>query len=92
MVWNYQRTGTQVYQVTIEMGELPMSLRGKSLRQRMFRIDDTTSNYWGDPARANLQQISETTIEPGKQHSVTVDLSANALQLVVLELDSSLVK
>lgn len=92
MVWNYQKAGTQVYQVTIDMGELPVSLRGKSLRQRMFRIDDTTSNYWGDPARANLQQISETTIKPGKQHSVTVDLSANALQLVVLELDSSLVK
>jgi hypothetical protein len=85
MLWNYQHTDTQPYRVTIKMGQLPASLRKKSLRQRMYRIDDRTSNYWGDPARANLQQISETPIKAGSEHSVTIDLSANALQLLVLE-------
>jgi hypothetical protein len=89
MVWNYQKTGTQAYQVAIDMGELPVNLRGKRLRQRMFRIDDRTSNYWGDPARANLQQISATILEPGRQHRVTVELTPNALQLIVLEPDGS---
>ena len=85
MVWNYQHTNAQSYQVTIDMGQLPASLRNTSLRQRMFRIDDKMSNYWGDPVRANLQQVDETIVEPGKQHSVTVELTANALQLIVLE-------
>lgn len=85
MVWNYQQAGTQPYRVTINMGQLPANLRNKSLRQRMFRIDDRTSNYWGDPAQANLQQVSETVVKPGGGNSVTVDLSANALQLIVLE-------
>ena len=84
-VWNYQQAGTQPYRVRIDMGQLPAHMRGKSLRQRMFRIDDRTSNYWGDPARANLQQVSDMVIQSGDAHSVTVDLTANALQLVVLE-------
>lgn len=85
MVWNYQHVGTQPYRVTIDMGQLPANLRGKSLRQRMFRIDDTVSNYWGSPATANLQQVSETTVKPSQRHSVSVDLTPNSLQLVVLE-------
>jgi hypothetical protein len=36
--------GTQPYRVTINMGQLPANLRNKSLRQRMFRIDDKVSN------------------------------------------------
>lgn len=85
MVWNYQQAGTQPYHVTINMDQLPPNLRNRRLRQRMFRIDDTVSNYWGDPTRANLQQVSESVLEPSTRHSVSVDLTANALQLVVLE-------
>lgn len=85
MIWNYQHTGSQAYEVTVDMENLPASLRGGKVRQRMFRIDAETSNYWADPERANLQQVSESVIEPGKEHSVAVDLSPNALHLVVLE-------
>lgn len=85
MLWNYQHTGSQPYRVTIDMGQLPVNLAGKSLCQRMFRIDDKISNYWGNPATANLQQVSETVVRPTRTHSVTIDLTPNALQLVVLE-------
>jgi hypothetical protein len=85
MMWNYQHTGKQPYRVTVDFGQLPASLRGKSLRQRMFRIDDKVSNYWANPATANLRQVANTVVRPGNRHSVTVDLSANALQLVILE-------
>lgn len=85
LVWNYQQAGTETYRVTIEMGELPAHLRGKRLRQRMFRIDDEISNYWANPATANLQQVAETKVKPAQRHSVTVELSPNALHLVVLE-------
>jgi hypothetical protein len=85
MVWNYQLTGTQPYRVTIDMGQLPANLRGKSLRQRMYRIDDKISNYWGNPATASLQQVSNVVVRPTVRHRVTVELSPNALQLVVLE-------
>lgn len=85
MVWNYQQTGTQSFRVAIDMRQLPANLRGKTLRQRMYRIDDTVSNYWGNPATANLQQVSETLAKVGRRHSLNVDLGANALQLIVLE-------
>lgn len=85
MVWNYQHTSKQAYRVTIDMGRLPANLRGKTLRQRMYRIDDKVSNYWADPATANLQMVSETITSPARRHSLTIDLSPNALQLVVLE-------
>ena len=85
MVWNYQHTGTRAHSVTIDMGQLPPALRNKTLRQREYRIDEQHSNYWANPATANLQQVSDTTIRAGKRYRVTVHLSANALQLVVLE-------
>ncbi|MET1756415.1 glycosyl hydrolase [Novosphingobium sp. RD2P27] len=85
MVWNYQHTGTQPYRVSINMGELPANLQGKRLCQRMYRIDDQVSNYWANRETANLQQVGATTISPTRRHSVSVDLAANALQLVVLE-------
>jgi hypothetical protein len=84
-VWNYQQAGAEPYRVTINIGQLPPNLRNKPLRQRMFRIDDKVSNYWGDPAHANLQQVSEEVIKPATARNVTVDLTANALQLIVLE-------
>jgi len=85
MVWNYQHIGDQTYSVTIDMSKLPKNLRGEKVRQRMFRIDAETSNYWADPETANLQQVSESIVEAGKSYSVPVNLTANALQLIVLE-------
>jgi hypothetical protein len=71
--------------VTIDMGLLPQNLRGKSLSQRMYRIDDKISNYWSNPATANLQQVSESTLPAAQSSRMTVELSPNALQLLVLE-------
>ncbi len=85
MVWNYQHIGEQTYTVTIDLDELPANLRGRPVRQQMFRIDDQVSNYWADPTRANLQMVSESVVEPGESYSVKVSLTANALQLIVLE-------
>lgn len=85
MVWNYQQGAAQSYRLNIDMGVLPANLRGKRLRQRMYRIDDQLSNYWANPATANLQQVSDTRVKAGQRHSVTIDLPANALQLIVLE-------
>lgn len=85
MVWNYQHTGARTYRVTIDMGRLPANLRGKTLRQRMYRIDEKVSNYWSNPATANLQMVSETTMHPNPDHRVSIELTGNALGLVVLE-------
>ena len=48
---------------------LPMRLRTLSLQQET----------------AELQQVSESVIEPASSYSVPVDLTANALQLITLE-------
>lgn len=85
VVWNYQRTDDRSFHVTVEMGALPENLQDRRLCQRMYRIDDEISNYGGNPATANLQQVSATVLEPRRQHSVEVDLTPNALQLVILE-------
>lgn len=92
MAWNYQQTGNQPYRVTIDMGRLPPALRGKTLRQRMYRIDDKVSNYWANPATANLQLVSERRIGGRSQHQVALELTPNALQLVMLEPDPKKVK
>jgi len=85
MVWNYQQAATQSYRVKINLGELPASLRGKRLRQRVYRIDDKTSNYWSDPKTANLQQVSDVNLRSDRRGQLSFELSPNALQLVVME-------
>lgn len=85
LVWNYQQTGNQPFRVTIDMGRLPPELRGRALRQRMYRIDDKISNYWANPETANLQMVSERRIGGRSKHQVALELTPNALQLVVLE-------
>jgi hypothetical protein len=85
MLWNYQHTGNQSYDVTVDLNNLPAVLRDQKVSQRMFRIDAETSNYWANPENANLQQVSEQVIEPGRQLTVPVKLSPNALHLIVLE-------
>ena len=85
MLWNYQHIDKQAYRVSIDTRDLPSDLRGKSVRVRMFRIDDKISNYWGDVSRANLQQISEEVVKSNQRYNTTVELTPNALQLVILE-------
>ena len=85
MVWNYQHIDQQSYDVNVQMGQLPANLRGKSLCQRMYRIDDKVSNYWSNPGTANLQQVSATMLRPTQRYSIPINLTPNALQLVVLE-------
>jgi hypothetical protein len=85
MVWNYQGAGTTQYRVTLDMDQLPANLQGKNLRQRIYRIDDKVSNYWANPATANLQQVTNAIVKPGQRHTVSVELTPNALQIVVLE-------
>lgn len=85
MVWNYQHTGTQSYRVSIDLGRLPANLACRPLRQRLYRIDDKVSNYWANPATANLQQVGESVVRPGRANRVTVELTPNALELVMLE-------
>ncbi len=85
LVWNYQQTGNQPYRVNIDLGHLPPELRGKTLRQRMYRIDDKVSNYWANPETANLQMVSERRIGRRSRHKVAFELTPNALQLIMLE-------
>ncbi len=85
MLWNYQSTDNEAHAVTLDMTNLPENLSGEKVRQRVYRIDAETSNYWANPEAANLQMVSESVVKPGESYSVPVNLSANALQLVLLE-------
>lgn len=87
MLWNYQHTDSRSYSVTLDLGRLPPSLRGKRLKERVFRIDDKVSNYWANPATANLQQVSEVVTPSSQARTLNAVLSPNALLLVVLEAD-----
>jgi hypothetical protein len=99
MVWNYQGCGAVSigapclnnarYQATIDMSQLPSNLAGRPVRERVFRIDQNTSNYYSssatDAAHANLQQVDTKTFTPGANFSETIDLEPNAIYLVLLE-------
>jgi hypothetical protein len=85
MVWNWQHVHDESYQATVDMSRLPSRLRHGPVRQQLFRVDQSTSNYFADPATANLQRVSEEVLSPGRTHSMTVDLDPNAMYLILLE-------
>ena len=85
MVWNYQHTNNGRFRTTIDMSGLPSEPGDGPVRQTLYRIDQTTSNYWADPDKANLQQVGESIVTPKGGHSETVDLEPNALYLILLE-------
>lgn len=85
MVWNYQSTNKARFRTTIDMSRLPSKLSGRPVRQTLYRIDQTTSNYWADPERANLQRVGERIVTPGTTYRETVDLGPNAIYLILLE-------
>lgn len=85
MVWNWQHVHDSSFLTTLDMSRLPSDLRHGPVRQRMYRIDEETSNYFADPESADLQLVDEKVITPGKTHSQTIDLGANAIYLIVLE-------
>jgi hypothetical protein len=85
MVWNWQHTGERSYRTTIDMARMPADLRHGPVRERVYRIDSTTSNYFGDPAKAGLPLVGEKTVRPGRTHTATVDIAPNAIYLVLLE-------
>lgn len=85
MIWNYQHIDQNTFDTTIQLKNLPKSLRGREVVQKTYRIDDQISNYWANPETANLQMISESVVTLDRHDSVGARLSPNALQLIVLE-------
>jgi len=85
MVWNYQLTGTDRVRVDIDLSNLPARLHSKPLRERIFRIDSATSNYFADPNKADLQMVAERTVTGARTLKETAELEPNALQLILIE-------
>ena len=77
------------YHATIDLSHLPSNLTRSPVRERVFRIDQNTSNYYStpatDPAHANLQQVDAKTVKAGANYSETIDLAPNAIYLMLLE-------
>jgi hypothetical protein len=85
MVWNWQHVGDRSYRATVNMSRIPSELRHDQVRERVYRIDQTTSNYFGDPAKADLQLVEEKIVRLGRTYTETVDLAPNAIYLILLE-------
>jgi hypothetical protein len=88
MIWNYQGSAATPYRVTLDMAGLPANARGSKATQTQYRIDQSTSNYWTDPTRANLQQVGRSTVTLSAGHRLTIDLPPNSLHLVTLDYEA----
>lgn len=99
MVWNYQgcpgvpsgnpptnpNCPTTAYRTTIDASNLPADLANRLVDVKMFRIDQNTSNYFGDSTSADLQQVESKTVRTGTSYLDSVDLQPNAIYLILLE-------
>jgi hypothetical protein len=94
MIWNYQgcsggstcpSDAFPPYQTTLNVSNLPPSVRNRPVTERLFRIDQATSNFFIDTTRANLQEVGTRTFTAGRDYTNALDLAPNAIHLVILE-------
>lgn len=93
MVWNYQHIQNNAFRATLDMDNVPGNLRGEPARQRMYRIDQNTSNFFTNPLNyvqpgpesGALELVDESIVTPGKTYRASVDLDPNAIYLILLE-------
>lgn len=92
MFWNHQPCLNRAagcpgnaYETTISAPNLPANLRNRQVKERVFLIDQSNSNYYSDPARASLQQVSSRTFAIGSSYKNTLNLGQNAIYLILLE-------
>lgn len=85
MVWNWQHVHDDSFRAVVDLSRLPSELRRGPVRQQVFLVDDSTSNYFADPATADLQLVADEVVSLGAQHRVEVDLGPNAIALILLE-------
>ncbi len=85
MIWNYQSTKTEGYQVALNLDNLPTLLGNKKISVKAYRIDQHTSNYQNGLENANLQIVEESVATVTDTFTSSINLDPNSLYLVVLE-------
>ncbi|WP_240416056.1 S-layer homology domain-containing protein [Paenibacillus periandrae] len=85
MMWNYQSTETKGYNGVANVSSLPSIFSGKNVRVKTYKIDATTSNYYANNDKGNLQMVDDKIVAHNGNYTASVQLEPNSLQLLVLE-------
>lgn len=84
LVWNYGDQTATTFDATVLIENLPRRLRD-TIRVERYLVDGTHSNYEFDPARADLEKVTDTKIAVnGSTLDLNVPLAPNAVSLIVL--------
>lgn len=91
MLWNYQWTKTDgpSYETTVNIKNLPHTYDGKSLRVKVYLIDDTHSNYIYNINNANLQKVKDVLLSHKGEYTENLTLSRNAICLIEISSEYS---
>jgi len=54
------------------------------MRERVLKIDATTSNFYGNPKHPNLRQVASRTVTVSGVERQATDLAPNTLELLLL--------
>jgi len=85
MLWNYQHVKQEGFDTHLELVNIPTDLQQGEVRKRVYRIDSQTSNYWADPAMADLTLVSESREYFDDTFDLSFMLTPNSLYLLLLE-------
>jgi len=89
MVWNYQSVNNTGYRTEVVFNNLPTTVENQKFRVKTYRIDFETSNYHADLENSNLELVEEKIYNNAEEFKKTIFLHPNAIQLLVLEPEST---
>ncbi len=85
MLWNYQSKNTEGYKVDVEIDNLPVLLKSKITKARIYSIDRNTSNYHASIDNCDLTVVDEKNIDSKSSYSTILTLDPNTLKLIIIE-------
>jgi len=85
MLWNYQHVKQVEFDTQLKLLNMPQGLQQGKVRKRIYRIDAETSNYWANPAMADLTMVAESEERFDANFDLSFMLSPNSLYLLLLE-------
>ena len=85
LVWNFQGTATEGYNVSLNLKHLAGELNGGKAVLKTYRIDKENSNYHTNLDQANLQLTGKELVDLQDSFSTSLRMDPNSLCLLILE-------
>jgi hypothetical protein len=84
MLWNYQHTNANNYNVTLNLNNLPSEFTSGSIQVERYLVSENTSNYYANSGNSQLQRVENVVVSGRNSYTEVIPMNRNTVSLLVL--------